>query len=137
MYRHRHCNVVGSSFYLSPAVLAPYGNLAILAWVVMGAGAICVGLTFATQPRLVPAIGGPYAYTRIAYGDFAGFLIAWGLWISMWSSLPVIAIAFAGAVMRFVPFDAQPTDGCGTHVGRHLGCRASEPARGKRSGVIF
>jgi amino acid transporter len=96
-------NMVGSGFYLSPAVLAPYGNLAILAWVIMGAGAICLGLTFAKLARLAPKTGGPYAYTRMAYGDFAGFLIAWGLWISMWSSLPVIAIAFAGAVIDLFP----------------------------------
>jgi APA family basic amino acid/polyamine antiporter len=96
-------NMVGSGFYLSPAVLAPYGNLAILAWVIMGAGAICVGLTFAKLARLAPATGGPYAYSRMAYGDFAGFLIAWGLWISMWSSLPVIAIAFAGATIDLFP----------------------------------
>jgi basic amino acid/polyamine antiporter, APA family len=96
-------NMVGSGFYLSPAVLAPYGNLAILAWVIMGAGAICLGLTFAKLARLAPKTGGPYAYTRMAYGDFAGFLIAWGLWISIWSSLPVIAIAFAGAVIDLFP----------------------------------
>src|SRR6185436_813732 len=52
---------------------------------------------------LAPDTGGPYAYTRIAYGDFAGFLIAWGYWISIWTSLPVIAIAFAGAVMDLAP----------------------------------
>jgi APA family basic amino acid/polyamine antiporter len=96
-------NMVGSGFYLSPAAVAPYGNLAILAWIVMGAGAICLGLTFAKLARLAPATGGPYAYTRIAYGDFAGFLIAWGYWISIWASLPVIAIAFAGAVMDLFP----------------------------------
>jgi arginine:agmatine antiporter len=96
-------NMVGSGFYLSPAAMAPYGNLAILAWVVMGAGAICVGLTFAKLAKLAPATGGPYAYTRIAYGDFAGFTIAWGLWISIWSSLPVIAVAFAGAMMNLFP----------------------------------
>ncbi len=96
-------NMVGSGFYLSPAAVAPYGNLAILAWLVMGAGAICLGLTFAKLARLVPAAGGPYAYTRMAYGDFTGFLIAWGYWISIWASLPVIAIAFAGAVMEFFP----------------------------------
>ena len=39
----------------------------------------------------------------MAYGDFAGFLMAWALWISMWSSLPVIALAFAGAVMDLFP----------------------------------
>ncbi len=96
-------NMVGSGFYLSPAAMAPYGNLAILAWVVMGAGAICVGLTFAKLAKLAPATGGPYAYTRMAYGDFAGFTIAWGLWISIWSSLPVIAVAFAGAIMNLFP----------------------------------
>ncbi len=91
-------NMVGSGFYLSPAAVAPYGNLAILAWIVMGAGAVCLGLTFAKLARLAPATGGPYAYTRMAYGDFPGFLIAWGYWISIWASLPVIAIAFAGAI---------------------------------------
>jgi basic amino acid/polyamine antiporter, APA family len=96
-------NMVGSGFYLSPAAVAPYGNLAILAWIVMGAGAICLGLTFAKLARLAPATGGPYAYTRMAYGDFPGFLIAWGYWISIWTSLPVIAIAFAGAVFDLFP----------------------------------
>jgi len=96
-------NMVGSGFYLSPAAVAPFGNLAIIAWIVMGAGAICLGLTFAKLARLAPATGGPYAYTRMAYGDFAGFLIAWGYWISIWASLPVIAIAFAGAVFDLLP----------------------------------
>lgn len=96
-------NMVGSGFYLSPAAVAPYGNLAIIAWIVMGIGAACLGLTFAKLARLAPATGGPYAYTRMAYGDFAGFLVAWGYWISIWTSLPVIAIAFAGAVMDLVP----------------------------------
>jgi basic amino acid/polyamine antiporter, APA family len=96
-------NMVGSGFYLSPTAVAPFGNLAILAWVVMGAGAICLGLTFAKLASLAPATGGPYAYTRMAYGDFAGFLIAWGYWISIWTSLPVIAIAFAGAVIDLFP----------------------------------
>src|SRR3954453_13340957 len=96
-------NMVGSGFYLSPSAVAPYGNLAIVAWLVMGAGAICVGLTFAKLARTAPATGGPYAYTRMAYGDFAGFLIAWGYWISIWASLPVIAIAFAGGMVDLFP----------------------------------
>ena len=69
----------------------------------MGAGAICLGLTFARLARLAPATGGPYAYTRLAYGDFPGFLIAWGYWISIWASLPVIAVALAGAVVDLFP----------------------------------
>src|SRR5574339_702198 len=97
-------NMVGSGFYLSPAAVAPFGNLAIIAWIVMGAGAVCLGLTFAKLARLAPATGGPYAYTRMAYGDFAGFLIAWGYWISIWTSLQVIAVAFSGVVVDLFPF---------------------------------
>jgi basic amino acid/polyamine antiporter, APA family len=96
-------NMVGSGFYLSPSAVAPYGNLAIIIWMVMGLGAICLGLSFAKLARIAPATGGPYAFTRLGYGDFAGFLIAWGYWISIWASLPVIAIAFAGVVVDFVP----------------------------------
>src|SRR6476659_4096046 len=96
-------NMVGSGFYLSPAAVPPYGGLAIVSWIAMGIGAICLGLTFARLARIRPATGGPYAYTRIAYGDFAGFLIAWGYWISIWASLPAIAFAFAGAVMNLAP----------------------------------
>jgi arginine:agmatine antiporter len=95
--------MVGSGFYLSPSAVAPYGLLAILSWIVMGVGAICLGLTFARLARIAPVTGGPYAYTRMAYGDFAGFLVAWGYWISVWASLPAIAFAFAGAVMNLAP----------------------------------
>ena len=96
-------NMVGSGFYLSPSALAPYGLLAIVFWIVMGAGAMCLGLTFARLARRMPATGGPYAYTRAAYGDFAGFIVAWGYWISIWASLPVIAAAFTGSLMNLVP----------------------------------
>src|SRR3954467_13220551 len=96
-------NMVGSGFYLSPSALAPYGILAILSWVVMGAGAICLGLTFARLARISPATGGPYAYSRIGFGDFAGFLVAWGYWISIWASLPAIAVAFTGSLFKIVP----------------------------------
>ncbi len=65
-------NMVGAGFYLSPSALAPYGLLAVLAWIVMGIGAGCLGLAFARLARMAPATGGPYAYTRLAYGDFAG-----------------------------------------------------------------
>ena len=95
--------MVGSGFYLSPAAVAPYGVLAIVTWIIMGAGAVCLGLTFARLARLHSATGGPYAYTRLAYGDFAGFLVAWGYWISIWASLPLIAVAFTGSLLKLMP----------------------------------
>jgi len=110
-------NMVGSGFYLSPAAVAPYGWLSVVAWIVMGIGAICLGLTFARLARLAPATGGPYAYTRLAYGDFAGFLVAWGYWISIWASLPVIALAFAGAIVNLFPDLYNRTIGVGLTLG--------------------
>jgi amino acid transporter len=95
--------MVGSGFYLSPAAVAPYGMLAAVAWLVMGLGAICLGLSFARLARLVPESGGPYTFTRAAYGDFPGFLVAWGYWISIWSSLPAMAVGFSGYLVEFAP----------------------------------
>ncbi len=130
-------NMVGSGFYLSPAAVAPYGNLAIVIWIVMGAGAICLGLTFARLAKLSPAVGGPYAYTRIAYGDFPGFLIAWGYWISIWASLPVIAVAFAGVVIDFFSDPPRARNGDAAHVKRDLACRARQLTRRPRGRALL
>ncbi|TCT06803.1 amino acid permease [Aquabacter spiritensis] len=96
-------NVVGSGFFLAPAALAPYGTVALIGWLVMSVGAMCLGLVFARLGRIAPAAGGPYAYTRMGFGEFAGFLIAWGYWISMWASQPAIALAFVGYLRVFFP----------------------------------
>ena len=102
--------MVGSGFFLAPSAMAPYGVLAIVAWVVMGGGAICLALTFARLARIAPATGGPYAYTRLAFGNLAGFLVAWGYWISLWASLPAIALTFAGSLVTVLPaFQASRT----------------------------
>ena len=39
----------------------------------------------------------------MGFGDFAGFLVAWGYWISIWASLPAIAVAFTGSLFKIVP----------------------------------
>lgn len=96
-------NMVGSGFFLAPAALAPYGMVGLIGWGVMAIGAICLGLVFARLARIVPATGGPYAYTRIGFGNFAGFVIAWGYWISIWVSLPAIALGFVGYLAVLLP----------------------------------
>lgn len=96
-------NVVGSGFFLAPAALAPYGSVALIGWVLMSIAAMSLGLIFARLSRIAPAAGGPYAFTRLGFGDFAGFLVAWGYWISIWASLPAIALAFVGYLKVFWP----------------------------------
>ncbi|HET7220301.1 MAG TPA: amino acid permease [Vicinamibacterales bacterium] len=96
-------NMIGSGVFLLPASLAPFGAVSLLGWTVSAAGAICLALTFARLSAHAPAAGGPYAYTRLAYGDLAGFLVAWGYWISIWCSNAALAIAFVGYLDPFIP----------------------------------
>lgn len=96
-------NMVGSGFFVAPAALARFGTTALIGWGVMAFGAICLGIVFARLARIAPATGGPYAYTRMGFGRFAGFLIAWGYWISIWASLPAMAAALVGYLFKLVP----------------------------------
>ncbi len=103
-------NIVGSGVFLLPASLAPYGIFSIVAWVVTACGAVALALVFARLARSLPKAGGPYAYTRVAYGDFAGFWVAWGYWICLWTGVAAIAVAFGSYLKVFVPaLDNNPT----------------------------
>jgi len=88
--------MVGSGVFMLPATLAPYGSNSIKGWLFAGVGTLFIALSLSALARKHPKLGGPYAYTRIAFGDFAGFLMAWGYWISLWSGVSAVAIAFAG-----------------------------------------
>ena len=96
-------NMIGSGIFLLPSSLAPFGGLSLAGWLVSAAGALALALVFARLARIDPSAGGPYAYTRRAFGDFAGFFVAWGYWISMWSSLGALAVAFVGYLDPFLP----------------------------------
>lgn len=96
-------NMIGSGVFLLPASLAPYGGVSLIGWVVSAGGSVLLALVFARLARLMPVAGGPYAYTRQAYGDLAGFLVAWGYWISVWSANAALATAFVGYLDPFVP----------------------------------
>ena len=94
---------IGTSVFMMPAVLAPYGYLGSLSLAAATAGAMGVALTMGHLARRVTVSGGPYAYTRAAFGDLAGFLIAWSFWISYWVALPAVALGFAAYAGTLVP----------------------------------
>lgn len=100
-------NMIGSGIFLVPASLAPYRGLSIAGWVISTAGAFFLAVVFAHLSRLQPAAGGPYAYTRQAFGDLAAFLVAWGYWISIWTSLGALAVAFVGYLGSVIPALSQ------------------------------
>ncbi|MGI9508617.1 MAG: amino acid permease [Geminicoccaceae bacterium] len=96
-------NMIGSGIFLLPAALAAYGPIAIAGWLLTSTGAIILALIFGRLARLVPKTGGPYAYAREGFGDFAGFLIAWGYWIALWAGNAAVAVAFAGYLGYLFP----------------------------------
>ena len=51
----------------------------------------------------MPAVGGPYAYTRKGLGEFAAFLVAYGYWISAWCGNAAITVAFVSYLSVFFP----------------------------------
>jgi APA family basic amino acid/polyamine antiporter len=99
--------MVGSGVFLLPAALAPFGGTSILAWIVSAVGTLCFGIVIARLARRQPAVGGPYAYSREAFGEFAGFLVGWGYWISCWSGVSGVAVAMAGYLGKLLPVVAD------------------------------
>jgi len=96
-------NMVGSGVFLLPASLGAYGGISIVGWLITTAGAMTLALVFSRLSRMMPSAGGPYAYTRRGLGDFAGFLVAWGYWNSIWTSNAAIAVAFVSYLTAFWP----------------------------------
>ncbi len=97
-------NMIGVGIFVLPAALASYGSISILGWIFTAAGAIILAKIFSNFSKIVVnKSGGPYAYSREGFGDFVGFLIAWGYWISVWVSNGAIAIAIVGALSFFFP----------------------------------
>ncbi|NNF18758.1 MAG: amino acid permease [Flavobacteriaceae bacterium] len=97
-------NMVGAGIFLMPAALATYGGISILGWIASAFGALVLAKIFSKLSTLISdKSGGPYAYTHIAFGDFMGFMMAWGYWISIWVSNAAIAIAFVSALTVLFP----------------------------------
>ncbi len=95
--------MIGSGILLVPASLAPYGLLSLGGWVISSVGAVAIILVFARLAARTTRNGGPYAYVQDAFGNLAGFLMAWTYWIGFWTVIPMQAISFVGYLGVFVP----------------------------------
>jgi APA family basic amino acid/polyamine antiporter len=96
-------NMIGSGVFMLPASLAPYGWNGVFGWLVTIAGALCLAFVFARLAAAFPKAGGPYAYTREAFGPAVGFLVAWSYWISLWVGNAAIATGGVSYLSVFLP----------------------------------
>ena len=95
--------MIGSGIFLLPAVLAPYGWISLLGWLLTSAGTIVLALVLARLAGTTDNAGGPYAYVKESFGDLAGFLIGWGYWVGVVFGVTAIAIGFAGYMGSVFP----------------------------------
>ena len=64
---------------------------------------IVLALVFFNLSKMMPKIGGPYAYAREGFGNFPGFLVAWSYWISILCGNAAISIALVSYLAMFIP----------------------------------
>jgi APA family basic amino acid/polyamine antiporter len=96
-------NMIGSGFFLMPATLAPFGWNGTLGWVATTAGALCLAIVFGSLARALPKAGGPYAYTRAAFGPLVGFVVAWSYWVSLWVGNVAVATGVVAPLSAVFP----------------------------------
>ncbi len=96
-------NMIGSGILLLPSALAGYGGISIIGWLFTATGALLLSVVFMNLTRRFPNIGGPYVYARRAFGDMAGFTVAYSYWISILCGNAAIAIALTGYLSVFIP----------------------------------
>ena len=109
-------NIIGAGVFLLPAALAPFGINAVLGWLLTIGGALCLTIIFAQLAR--KRSGGPFGYTREAFGPLAAFIVMWSYWISIWTANAAIAIAATSYLSRIVPaMDASPAIAASVTVG--------------------
>jgi APA family basic amino acid/polyamine antiporter len=101
-------NMIGSGIFLLPSTLAALGGISFVGWACSTVGAFLIVLLFRGLSSHFPnTVGGPYAYTRTVLGEFFGFLVGWGYWISVWCTNAAIAVAFVGYLSVFIPQIAE------------------------------
>jgi len=101
--------MIGSGIFSLPVSLAQYGGISLFGWVFAAIGAFILAKIFGHLSKVIPATGGPYAYSRKGFGDFIGFFVAWGYWLSIWATNAAITITFVSYLGVFFPALQQST----------------------------
>ena len=92
--------VIGGAIFLMPSqVAAQIGAWSPIAFVLMGFASMTVALCFAEVGSRFDATGGPYLYTKAAFGRFAAFEVGWMQWFTRaasWASVINVLVVSLG-----------------------------------------
>src|SRR6516165_7221915 len=95
-------SIIGVGIFNLPTSLASYGPISLVSMGLTTIGALVLAVLFAALSRRVPADGGPYAYSRVAFGNRLGFANAWSYWITAWAGNAAIAVGWVLYVEVFI-----------------------------------
>jgi APA family basic amino acid/polyamine antiporter len=95
-------SIIGVGIFNLPTSLAGIGPITLVSMALTTVGAIALALMFAALSRRLPADGGPYAYSRVAFGNVVGFFNAWSYWITAWAGNAGIAVGWVLYVEVFL-----------------------------------
>ena len=96
-------SIIGVGIFNLPTSFAGYGPISLVAMAITTVGALALAVLFAALNRRMPAsAGGPYAYSRAAFGNGVGFVNAWSYWITAWAGNAAIVVGWVLYVQHFV-----------------------------------
>ena len=96
--------VIGGAIFLMPSlVAAQIGAWSPIAFVLMGLASLTVALCFAELGSRFDSTGGPYLYTRAAFGRFVAFEVGWMQWFTRAASQASVMAGIAVALGYYWP----------------------------------
>ena len=76
-------NMIGVGIFMLPASLSEYGSISIFGWIISGIMALLIAVIFRNITYTFNDSNNPIDYLENIFGDFIGFFIIWGYWISI------------------------------------------------------
>ena len=117
--------VIGGAVFAQPA-LSPRSAGAWSPWMVaaVGVASMLIALSFAEVGSRFEGTGGPYLYTRAAFGRFAAFEVGWMLWFTRAASWAAVINVLASSLGFYWP---RSTTGVAARRRDHLDHRSRSP----------
>src|SRR5713101_5477020 len=96
--------VIGGAIFLVPSQVAvEIGAWSPVGFVLMGIATLALALCFAEVGSRFDRTGGPYLYTRAAFGRFAAFEVGWMQWFTRAASQASVMAGIAVALGYYWP----------------------------------
>lgn len=96
--------IIGAGIFGLPSrIFALTGVWSLLAYVICAVLAMLIILCFAEVGSRFDATGGPYLYTRVAFGEVVGFEVGWLVWLARVTAFAALCNLFLGYLSYFWP----------------------------------